>query len=133
MTRIRSAISILLGLLLLVQGLSVSAATLVPMSKMTPATAEQTIAMAAPVADAEMPCHQQIAEPATVEKSTSDCPCCDGDCPDMQACAMAHPAMPSALALSLPVFSTAAPAAAEVAISSRSIASPLRPPISLPG
>lgn len=127
MTRIRTHISFLLGLLLLVQGMAVAAA---PMMAMTTAKAQVT-AIAERTAEAAMPCHEQKAEPVKAEETKPACPCCDGDCPDMQACAGAQPAMASAIRLDLPQLKPAMPALIEVSVAIHRTSSLLKPPISL--
>jgi hypothetical protein len=127
MTRIRTHISILLGLLLLVQGMAAAAA---PVMAMTSAKAQVT-AIAERTAEAEMPCHKQQAEPVKADETRPACPCCDGDCPDMQACAGAQPAMASAIRLDLPRLKPAMPAPIEVSLAIHRTSSLLKPPISL--
>lgn len=128
MRRFRTPISLVLGLLLLVQGWAVAAT-----SMMAFGTPDFAISASAQTAEVEMPCHQQKSEAAKSAKTQpeSSCPCCDGNCPDMQACAAAHPAMPSSLALSLPRLTALAPSTAESRIAIRNSSSLLKPPISL--
>ncbi len=134
MRRFRTHVSLVLGLLLLVQGWAVAAAAAAaPM--MALGAPDTAISAAAQTAEAEMPCHQQQADEAKPAKaqsgSASSCPCCDGNCPDMQACAAANPAMPSSLALDLPRRTAAAPSTVESRVAVRSNNSLLKPPISL--
>ncbi len=127
MTRIRTHISILLGLLLLVQGMAAAAA---PVMAMTSAKAQVT-AIAEQTAEAAMPCHEQKAETVKAEAAKPACPCCDGDCPDMQACSGAQPAMASAIRLDLARLKPAMPTLIEVSVAIHRTSSLLKPPIFL--
>lgn len=121
MKRFRTLLSVLLGLVLLLQGLAVSAA---PYAKMAdPAEAEMAM-------DMEMPCHGQMSDKAGTQKRS----CCNSTCPDMTTCALGH------IAASIDVMTVALSPAAyaehsftAVHAATRSLTTPLRPPISLHG
>ncbi|MEW6168522.1 MAG: hypothetical protein AB1651_12625 [Pseudomonadota bacterium] len=123
MRRSRTLLSVLLGLVLLVQGLAVSAA---PQAWSANEGAGATAAAARP------PCNMQTAE-AAADPSETGHACCDASCPDMARCVLGHMAAAATLgALSLPSGTVAypAPAAAPVSQPPRS---PLRPPIAIHG
>src|ERR1051326_7884852 len=82
MRRHRTWISILLGLVLVLQGFAVSAATRAPMAK------------AAAMADA--PCHGH----SDAMKSRHNC--CDESCPDMTSCALGAFASGDVVIVSIP-------------------------------
>lgn len=119
MRRCRPLLSLLLGLLFLVQGLAVAAAPL------------PTAALDAPAAmqDAMPPCH---ADAAAAASPSDPAPCCHADCPDMTHCALSQllTAPEFALALIGPVSAPAALPPPQA--SSHPSGSPLRPPIHLP-
>lgn len=75
MKRYRTLLSVLLGLVLLLQGLAVSAAPYIAAA----APAEAEMAM-------DMPCHGQMSEKA----GKQDRSCCSSTCPDMTTCALGH-------------------------------------------
>lgn len=117
----RTLVGILLGLVLLVQGYAVSAASwLVPFDP--------------PVAEvgtmAEPPCHGTQA-PAP-EKQTPCC--CDATCPDMTSCALGHLASAAVIAtVVFPPDGVAMPDAHFLPVAGRVPSSLLRPPITLHG
>lgn len=115
MKRFRPALNLIVGLLLLVQGVAAASTSVAPLDAADPA---------ADVAMAAMPCHGDMSAGA------SESSCCDADCPNMAACAMGHIATASmhgfdAVAASQPVQSLSV--LAPVALAPPSL---LRPPIS---
>lgn len=117
----RTLLSVLLGLVLLLQGFALSAAPLgLPDAEMTQAAADTP------------PCHG--AQPPQTDADGSTLSCCDADCPDMTRCALGHfaaapqPAAPGAHA---PV--TPRPEASAIVAPERRAASLLRPPITFHG
>lgn len=117
MKRYRTLLTMLLGLVLLLQGLAVSAA---PYAKV-PAPAESEMAM-------EMPCHGQMAETSGKQVPS----CCSLTCPDMTTCALGHiVAAIDVITVALSPVAHAEHSFTAVHAVSRSLTTPLRPPISL--
>lgn len=73
MNKLRSLLSAVLALGLLVQGLDAAAAAPAATAGGAPAAAEQ------------MPCHSDAQDDAA-----TSCPCCDSDCAGMTGCAFGH-------------------------------------------
>lgn len=123
MKRHRTLLSVLLGLVLLVQGYAVSAA---PHAKLSDA------AGALVTAQVKTPCHAQQAdmEDAAGEQQR---PCCNVGCPDMTTCALGHIAAAAVMSVALPQAAHAEIAFAPVHAVSRMLSLPLRPPITLHG
>lgn len=120
MKRYRPLLSVLLGLMLLVQGFAVSAA---PKAKWPDAAHVQN------AAQAEMPCHAQKAVKVKSEQtSKSDRSCCNAGCPDMSTCALGHFTIASKLSVVLPNADRAMPSFTPVRIVVRAPTSLLRPP-----
>lgn len=120
MKRFRTLLSVLLGLVLLLQGLAVSAA---PHAKMADvAKAELTV-------KTDMPCHTQKADPA----GQQDRSCCNADCPDMTSCALSHIATMAVMPLALPRAARAEPTFTQARAVAPTLTSPLRPPITSHG
>lgn len=119
MQRYRTLISILLGLVLLVQGLAVSAAPRAEWSEPAPAKMSAT-------SMADMPCHAQKADKADLAQ-----PCCDASCPDMTTCALGHLACVATESVVFSQMMREALAFTSVRVQARALASPLRPPITL--
>jgi hypothetical protein len=118
MRRIRSVLSVALGLLLVAQGFAVAAAEY-------RTTAAEPAQAQAVQADAAMPCH---GGPTPPEDSAS---CCDSDCPNMTTCVLGH------LAVAAPLHVDSTPVSQEFAAGRAAppmAATPqtlLRPPIAL--
>lgn len=110
MRRYRTLLSALLGLVFLLQGMAVSAAPLA----------------------ADTPCHVPQAETADATDS-QEYPCCDAGCPNMSSCALGHIAAMSVLSVVLPAAARTEHAFTPVHLVSRTLVSPLRPPITLHG
>ncbi|SFF66835.1 hypothetical protein SAMN04488120_12112 [Fontimonas thermophila] len=119
MNRLRTGLSVLMGLVLLLQGLAVSAA---PHAR----RAEVTAALAAA---ADPPCHRQKA-PAKAEPPAS---CCDEDCPHMARCLLGQLAPAVTLCMSVPPPARTEPGAASLFSTSPLPRALLRPPIPLHG
>jgi hypothetical protein len=118
MKSLRTWVSAVLGLALLVQGVAVASA---------PQAAAAKASATASVADAsQMPCHGDAAKPA----QAPPCACCDGGCIDMGGCSMGHvvAVVPSARISTAPVHQGVI-AAVDRRVESISLPSPLRPPI----
>ncbi|WP_133164335.1 hypothetical protein [Solimonas fluminis] len=108
--------SVLLGLVLLLQGYAVSAA---PRANLIKALdADMAMQM-------DMPCHGQKADAEKVGKPS----CCNADCPDMTTCALGHIASPVTLTLDPPRGDIAEPSLFVVREIARAQTSLLRPPI----
>lgn len=121
MKRYRTLLTVLLGLVLLLQGLAVSAA---PYAKVAdPAEAEMAM-------DMEMPCHGQMSEKSGKQVRS----CCSSTCPDMTTCALGHiVAAIDVMTVTLPPAAHAEHGFTVVHTTSQSLTTPLRPPISLHG
>lgn len=119
MKRYRTLLSVLLGLVLLLQGLAVSAA---PYPKV-PDPVEAEMAM-------EMPCHGQMSEKSGKQQRS----CCDSTCPDMTTCALGHiVATIEILTVTGSPATHAEPRFTIAQATTRALTTPLRPPISLHG
>lgn len=118
MIRRRATLSIVMSLVLLVQGLTLS---------IMPMAAHAVFAAEAPPAAGEKPCHGQ----AAVDEAPAPARCCDADCPDMASCLLA----PAAVSASIPCPSAqpihSVPAQADASAIVRAPPPRLRPPISL--
>lgn len=120
MNQIRTLLSMFLGLVLLVQGLAVSAAPRVSLAE----DAAKVSAMA------ELPCHGQMA--ASLDETGEPQPsCCDENCPDMTTCVLGHLASAAVVSLDLMRPAPAEHGFTPVIAVSRRAASLLRPPIAL--
>lgn len=120
MKRHRTLIGALLGLMLLVQGFAVSAA---PYAKVLESASAGINAMA------DSPCHGKMADHAGKRPSS----CCNDNCPDMAACALGHIAAAAIVSIVLPQSAYEASIFAPVHAVTRTLTSPLRPPITLHG
>lgn len=118
MNRHRTWLSVLLGAVLLAQGLAVSAA---PHAATAAAGEADGTAMAH-----MMPCHGQ-SEPAPQAAPAG--PCCDADCPDMSHCALGHLACTCAVSVIVPPPARAERGFAPAGVALRPPAALLRPPI----
>ncbi|MDM4771381.1 hypothetical protein [Solimonas sp. SE-A11] len=108
--------SVLLGLVLLLQGYAVSAA---PRANLIKALdADMAMQM-------DMPCHGQKADAEKAGKPS----CCNADCPDMTTCALGHIASAVSLTLEPPRGGIAEPDPLAVREIARTSTSLLRPPI----
>jgi len=105
--RHRTLLSVLLGLMLLVQGYAASAAT-------------------------QAHCHGQAAMSAEGPGVPAG-DCCKSHCPDMASCAQGAMAAPAAFSLALAPAAQAQPSFVPARVLTRSFALPLRPPITLHG
>jgi hypothetical protein len=117
MKSLRTCVSAVLGLALLVQGVAAASA---------PPAAAAKASATAPVADvSETPCHGDNPAPA----EAPPCACCDGGCIDM-GCTMGHfvAVVPSSRISTAPVHQGVI-AAIDRSVESVSLPSPLRPPI----
>ncbi len=112
----RTWLSVLLGLVLLLQGYAVSAAPRANLLK--DSGAEMAMQM-------DMPCHGQKADAEKADKLS----CCNADCPDMTTCALGHIASPVSLTLDTPRGDVAVPGLVAVREIARAPTSLLRPPI----
>lgn len=116
----RTLLSVLLGLVLLVQGLAVSAAP----------HASPMDTVASLPATAHMPCHAQNADAADTQAAAKPS-CCDASCPDMTSCALGHMAVSAPTGIApLPANAAEYPVPASVLVS-HPLRSPLRPPIAI--
>ena len=125
MKQYRPLLSVLLGLVLLLQGFAVAAA---PRAKIADAGDAQHAA----VAVSDMPCHAKSAGKATDGQKQKPS-CCDGSCADMTTCSLGHMAVAPVLVvanLPAPDAPSAAPVSEPVESTPQSL---LRPPISLHG
>lgn len=120
MKRYRTGLSVLLGLVLLVQGVAVSAAPYAMLFDPDP------VAMAM---DDDMPCHGQ-ADDQSVNDPAS---CCDADCPDMTSCMLGHLAPGAHFQLTTLHSPDELPGLVPIRIITRSPPALLRPPITLHG
>ncbi|HEY1077177.1 MAG TPA: hypothetical protein VGE51_10855 [Fontimonas sp.] len=121
MRRTRTLLSVLLGLMLLVQGVAVSAA---PYENFADAASTQ---LAAPQ---DPPCHGGMSGESAPQHPS----CCDASCPDMTSCALGHLATAiDRFALALPPATPTVQRPTPVQAASGPLATPLRPPISLHG
>lgn len=112
----RTWLSVLLGLVLLLQGYAVSAAPRANLLK--DSGADMVMQM-------DMPCHGQKADAEKPGKPS----CCNADCPDMATCALGHIASPMSLTLNSPRGDLAEPGSLAAREIARAPASLLRPPI----
>jgi hypothetical protein len=119
MKRHRMWLSLLLGLVLLVQGVAVSAAPDI-------ASKSDTVAM---TVGADMPCHGQMGDQASNDSAS----CCDAQCPDMTSCMLGHLALIAHFQLTTPHAPAELPGLIPIRILTRFPSSPLRPPIALHG
>lgn len=122
MKRFRTLLSVLLGLVLLVQGFAVSAAPRAKVSGKSESVESGVMA--------DLPCHGQKAMKAD-DASKQYRACCNENCPDMTTCALGHLATVPMLSVALAQPVREAPSVISVRIVTRTFASPLRPPISL--
>ena len=120
MKRYRTGLSVLLGLVFLVQGVAVSAA---PYAKSSKADA---VVM---TMDADMPCHGQMDDRIANDPAT----CCNADCPDMSSCMLIHLAIHARFQLNADHSPDAVPHLVPARVISQFPPSLLRPPISLYG
>lgn len=123
MKRFRTLLSVLLGLVLLVQGFAVSAAPHAKPSEGAPASASVM---------ADMPCHAQ----KTMKQDDSgkqDRACCNASCPDMTTCALGHLAAVATVSVGLPQAARAERRFTPVRVATRTLNAPLRPPIAFHG
>lgn len=123
MKRFRTLLSVLLGLVLLVQGFAVSAAPRAKLPAETPASASVM---------ADMPCHGQTAMHAD-DAGKKPPSCCNENCPDMTTCALGHLASVATVSLALPQSALTERRLTPVLAASRTLSSLLRPPIVLHG
>lgn len=123
MNRFRTLLSLLLGLVLLVQGFAVSAAPRAKLSEGVPASASVM---------ADMPCHGQEAMKQD-DSGKQDRACCGASCPDMTTCALGHLASATPVTVALPPAAQAESHVAPFYVEARTLNSPLRPPIALHG
>jgi hypothetical protein len=107
MNRHRTLLSVLLGLMLLVQGYAASATT-------------------------QPPCHGQAATSAEGHGAPAG-DCCKSHCPDMASCAQGAMAAPAAFSLAIASAVQAQPSFAPMRVLTRASTLPLRPPITLHG
>ena len=122
MKRYRTLISVLLGLVLLVQGFAVSAAPRASLSSAATAHAEMQM-------KGDAPCPMMMGE-ASGKQAPS---CCNATCPDMTTCALGHIAAISVFSVALPATAQIHPQFSLVLAVARTSTSLLRPPISLHG
>lgn len=123
MGRFRTLLSAFLGLVLLVQGFAVSAAPGGKLSGEASASASVTTAM---------PC--QVQKSAKTNDSGNQHPsCCNENCPNMTTCTLGHLASVATVSVALPQEAKAERGFSPVRIASRTLNSPLRPPIALHG
>ncbi|MGH8458602.1 MAG: hypothetical protein ACRESV_04575 [Nevskiales bacterium] len=120
MKRHRTLLSVLLGLVLLVQGVAVSAAPLAMFSE----SGQTTVSM-----NADMPCHGQMDDQAVTDPAS----CCDADCPDMTSCMLGHLAFANTVHASTPHSPDEFQQLIPVRVITRAPSSLLRPPITLHG
>jgi hypothetical protein len=125
MKRHRTGISVLLGLVLLVQGVAVSAAPCSMVHETPDAASVMTM-------DADMPCHGQ-ADESVVAEVANDLSCCDIDCPNMGNCMLGHAAINASFALTSEHSPDAVPSQVPVQVIAQAPVSLLRPPISFHG
>ncbi len=112
----RTWLSVLLGLVLLLQGYAVSAT---PRANLIKALdADMAMQM-------DMPCHGQKADAKKAGKPS----CCNADCPDMTTCALGHIASPVGVTLDTPRGDIVEPGSFAVREIARAPTSLLRPPI----
>ncbi len=123
MNRNRTLLSMLLGLVLLVQGFAVSAAPRASLSEDAAVTVNVM---------ADMPCHGQMTAQAD-ETGDQHSSCCDENCPDMTTCALGHLASVATVSLAMPQPARAERGFTPVLALSRTSGSLLRPPIALHG
>ncbi len=126
MKRDRKSLSLLLGLVLMVQGVAVSAAPCT-MTHEAP-DAATSVSM-----DADMPCHGQKDEAPAAATSNADLSCCGSDCPNMGNCMLGHAAINPGFLMTTDHSPDVAPRLVPVRVISLSPSSLLRPPISLHG
>lgn len=123
MKRFRTLLSVLLGLVLLVQGFAVSAAPRAKLPAEAPASASVM---------ADMPCHGQTAMQAD-DAGKQHPSCCNENCPDMTTCALGHLASVATESVTLPQPARAERIFTPVLAISRTLNPLLRPPIALHG
>lgn len=123
MIRCRAALSVLMGLVLLVQGFAVSAASRTNFSDKAPVSAS---VVAVP------PCHGQMAMQPN-DSGEQQPSCCNENCPDMTTCALGHLASAASVSVTLPLPLGAERTFMAVPPASRTHSSLLRPPIALHG
>ncbi len=111
----------LLGLVLLVQGVAVSAAPV-----FGPDLATMTM-------DSDIPCHGQMDDQAVSQAVSNPASCCDADCPDMTSCMLGHLAIAAHFQLTTLHSPDAVPHMIPARIITHSPPSLLRPPITLHG
>lgn len=128
MQRNRTLLSLVLGLALLVQGVSAAAVSCV-------AHAEPAAPVEATIAQGELPCHGESAAPGAGHETTQadDSGCCGIECPNMATCAPGH----AAVGYGFPLNVAYAPDAISHRVSTRPVSQLppvlLRPPIVLHG
>jgi hypothetical protein len=121
MKRHRTWLSVLLGLVLLVQGMAVAAAPYAMLFGSDP------VAM---TMDADMPCHGQQAVSDSGQSGSS---CCNADCPDMTSCMLGHLAINASFHLTTEHSPDEVLHLVPVRVISHSPPILLRPPITLHG
>lgn len=123
MKRFRTLLSVLLGLVLLLQGFAVSAAPRAKLTAEAPASASVM---------ADMPCHAQKAVKSD-DSSKQGRACCNVGCPDMTTCALGHLASVATVSVALPLVARAERSFTPVRVATRTLNTLLRPPIALHG
>lgn len=128
MRRYRTSLSVLLGLVLLVQGVAVSAAQC-EMFMDKPVPVEMTGAASG------MPCHGQAGEAShdTTAATQDTQSCCGDDCPNMASCMLGHLAPGASFQMSTEHQPDALPRLVPACLVVHSPTSLLRPPIALHG
>ena len=120
MKRHRTLLSVVLGLVLLVQGVAVAAA---PYDLVTDS---DPVAM---TMDSGMPCHEQGQKADDAAQGGSSC--CDADCPDMTSCMLSHVAINASFQLVTAHSPDVVPGLVPVRVLTHSPPTLLRPPITL--
>jgi hypothetical protein len=120
MKRHRTGLSLMLGLVLLVQGVAVSAAPSALFIDADPVVMTM---------DSDMPCHGQMDDQAVNDSSS----CCDADCPDMTSCMLGQLAINASFQLTTLYTPDAVPHLVPAPAIIRSPPTFLRPPITLHG
>lgn len=118
MKRHRTLVSILVGLVLLLQGWAVAAA---PRAHLPQAASLDAMA--------DMPCHARSSDQKPGVDGTVKPSCCNADCPDMTTCALGHFVSVVTFALDTPRAHVPAPVALSARQASAAPAFLLRPPI----
>lgn len=118
MKRYRTLISILMGLVLLLQGWAVAAA---PRAHLSQVASLEVMA--------DMPCHARSSDQKPGAGGTEKPSCCNADCPDMTTCALGHFVSVVTFTLNSPRADVPAPVLLVVREISAAPAFLLRPPI----